>query len=66
VKRLVLDDAPWIAQQYYVSEYFYQPYVQGVEVSLLGDRAIPLKKLWIEKRLAEGSAAAMTDVQPRQ
>jgi oligopeptide transport system substrate-binding protein len=66
VERLVMDDAPWIAQQYYVSEYFYQPYVQGVEVSLLGDRAIPLKKIWLEKRLAEDSMAATTDAQRRQ
>jgi oligopeptide transport system substrate-binding protein len=66
VERLVLDDAPWIAQHYGASEYLYQPYVQGVEVSLLGNRAIPLKKIWLEKRLAEGSTAAMADVQARQ
>jgi ABC-type transport system substrate-binding protein len=66
VERLVLDDAPWIAQHYGAAEYLYQPYVQGVEVSLLGNRAIPLKKIWLEKRLAEGSTAAMADVQARQ
>jgi oligopeptide transport system substrate-binding protein len=66
VERLVMDDAPWIAQQYYVSEYLYQPYVRGVEVSPLGDRAIPLKKIWLEKRLVEGSMAATPDAQRRQ
>jgi ABC-type transport system substrate-binding protein len=66
VERLVMDDAPWIAQHHYVSEYFYQPYVQGVEVSLLGDRTIPMKKIWLKKSHAEGSMGAMTDVQPRQ
>jgi oligopeptide transport system substrate-binding protein len=66
VERIVMDDAPWIAQHHYVSEYFYQPYVQGVEVSLLGDRTIPMKKIWLKKRRPEGSMGAMTDVKPRQ
>jgi oligopeptide transport system substrate-binding protein len=66
VERLVMDDAPWIAQHFYVSESLYQPYVQGVEVSLLGDRTIPLKKIWFKKSLAKGSMGDMTDVQPRQ
>jgi peptide/nickel transport system substrate-binding protein/oligopeptide transport system substrate-binding protein len=53
VERLVLEDAPWIPQHYSVFEYLYQPYVQGVEVSLLGKRVIPLKKIWLKQRLAE-------------
>jgi oligopeptide transport system substrate-binding protein len=64
VERIVMDDAPWIAQNYYVFEYLYQPYVQGVEVSLLGMRAIPLKKIWLKKSLAEGSMGAETYVHP--
>ena len=64
VERIVMDDAPWIAQQHDVSEYLYQPYVQGVEVNLLGRRTMPLKKIWLKKSLAEGSMGAMTDVQP--
>jgi oligopeptide transport system substrate-binding protein len=66
VERVVMDDAPWIAQNYYTFEYLYQPYVQGVEVSLLGNRAIPLKKIWLKKRLAEGATGATTDGQPHQ
>jgi peptide/nickel transport system substrate-binding protein/oligopeptide transport system substrate-binding protein len=68
VERIVMDDAPLIAQHYDASEYLYQPYVQGAEVSrlLLGDRTIPLKKIWLKKSLAEGSTRAMTDVQARQ
>jgi peptide/nickel transport system substrate-binding protein/oligopeptide transport system substrate-binding protein len=62
VERLVLDDAPWITQHYYVSNYLYQPYVQGVEVSLLGERVIPLKKIWLKQRLTEDSTGGMTDV----
>jgi ABC-type transport system substrate-binding protein len=49
VERLVMEDAPWIAQNYYVSEHLYQPYVQGVEVNLLGHRTTPLKKIWFKK-----------------
>jgi len=64
VERLVLDDAPWIPQRHYVLNYLYQPYVQGVEVSLLGERVIPLKKIWLKQRLAEDSAGSMTDVRP--
>ena len=58
VERLVMEDAPWIAQNYYVSEHLYQPYVQGVEVSLLGHRTIPMKKIWFKKSLAEGAMSA--------
>jgi oligopeptide transport system substrate-binding protein len=54
VERLVLDDAPWIAQHYYLPENLYQPYVQGVEVSLLGPRTIPLKKIWFKKGPSDG------------
>jgi oligopeptide transport system substrate-binding protein len=63
VERIVMDDAQWIAQNYHVSEYLYQPYVQGVEVSLLGIRAIPLKKIWFKKSLEESAMRATPDVQ---
>jgi len=64
VERLVLDDAPWIPQHYLVLEYLYQPYVQRVEISLLGGRMIPLKKIWLKQRLAEDSTGGRTDVRP--
>ena len=64
VERILMDDAPWIAQNYHVFEYLYQPYVQGVEVSLLGNRAIPLKKVWFKKSFAEGSIETATHGQP--
>ena len=51
VERIVMDDAPWIAQQHSVSECLYQPYVQGVEVNLLGRRTVPLKKSGSRKAL---------------
>ena len=64
VEHLVLDDAPWISQAHYVLHSLYQPYVQGVEVSLLDARVIPMKKIWLKKRLAEDSTRGMTDVRP--
>jgi oligopeptide transport system substrate-binding protein len=66
VERLVMDDAPWIAQNYSVFEYLYQPYVQGVEVSFLGNRAIPLKKIWFKRDPTEGATRATADGQPNQ
>jgi oligopeptide transport system substrate-binding protein len=47
-ERVVMDDAPWITQHNHIFEYLYQPYVQGVEVSLLGDRWIPMNKIWLK------------------
>ena len=64
VERIVLGDAPWIAQNYYVLTWLYQPYVQGVEVNLLGRRTIQMKKFWFKKSPTEGSMGAATDVQP--
>jgi oligopeptide transport system substrate-binding protein len=66
VERLVMDDAPLMAQHYGASEYLYQPYVQGLEINWLGLRTTPMKKIWLKKSLAESSTAAMTDVQTRQ
>jgi oligopeptide transport system substrate-binding protein len=67
VERIVMDDAPWITQNYYdVLEYLYQPYVQGVEVSFLGKRAVPLKRIWFKGNLTEGATAGTTYVQPGQ
>jgi peptide/nickel transport system substrate-binding protein/oligopeptide transport system substrate-binding protein len=63
VERIVMDDAPWIAQNYHVFEHLYQPHVQGVEISLLGNRAIPLKKVWFKKSSSEGDTQATPDVQ---
>jgi oligopeptide transport system substrate-binding protein len=66
VERIVMDDAPWIPQHYHVFERLYQPYVKGVEVSLLGDWAVPMKKIWFTKNLAVGSTGATQDAQRRQ
>jgi oligopeptide transport system substrate-binding protein len=63
VERITSEDAPWIAQHYHVFERIYQPSVKGVEVSLLGDRAIPMKKIWLTKRHAADSPEASSSVQ---
>jgi oligopeptide transport system substrate-binding protein len=54
VERIVMDEAPWILQHYHVSQHLYQPYVQGIEVNLLGDPAIPMKKIWFMKNSTKG------------
>jgi oligopeptide transport system substrate-binding protein len=64
VERIVMDDAPWITHYYPVFEYLYQPYVQGVEISLLGERAIPLKKIWFKKGSTDGGSGTEPHVQP--
>jgi ABC-type transport system substrate-binding protein len=66
VERIVMDDAPWITQHYHVFQRLYQPYVKGMEVSLLGDWAVPMKKVWFESHRPEGSPRTTPDVQPRQ
>jgi oligopeptide transport system substrate-binding protein len=48
VERIILHDAPWITQHYSILNILYQPYVQGVETSLLGKRDIPLHKIWLK------------------
>jgi peptide/nickel transport system substrate-binding protein/oligopeptide transport system substrate-binding protein len=63
VERIVMEDAPWIAQHYHVFERIYQPYVRGVEISLLGDRTIPMKTMWLMKSHAAGSTEASSSVQ---
>jgi len=66
VERIVLHDAPWITQHHSVLEYLYQPYVQGVELSWIGKREIPLHKIWLKKSPASGTTKAMTNGALRQ
>ena len=63
VERLVMNDAPWIPQHQPVLEYLYQPYVQGIEVNLLGQRSLPMKKIWFKTSLANGSTGVTTDTE---
>jgi ABC-type transport system substrate-binding protein len=61
-ERIVMEDAPWIAQHNHIFEYLYQPYVQGVEVSLLGDRWIPMNKIWLKRTPAESGTGTPFNV----
>lgn len=64
-ERLVMEDAPWIPQHNQVFGYLYQPYVQGVEISLLGDRWVPMHKIWLKKSHAKDPGEIRSSVQPR-
>ena len=66
VQLIVHDDAPWIIQHHAVLNYLYQPYVQGIEVSLLGKRFIPLQKIWLKKYPAESTTRDTIDVKPQR
>lgn len=48
-ERLIMDDAPVIPLSYYSYERVFQPYVQSIEVSALGDPYIPMRKIWLAK-----------------
>ncbi len=64
VERIVMEDAPWITQHNHVFERLYQPYVNGVQVSFLGDWAIPMKRIWLQKSPSGGATGALPGVQP--
>jgi oligopeptide transport system substrate-binding protein len=66
VERIVMGDAPWITQHNHVFEYLYQPYVQGVELNLLGDRWIPMKQIWLKNNRVESSTDAIRRAQTRR
>ncbi len=48
-ERLIMEDAPLIPLSYLNYERLFQPYVQSVEVSALGDPYIPMRKIWLAK-----------------
>jgi peptide/nickel transport system substrate-binding protein/oligopeptide transport system substrate-binding protein len=64
VERLVMEDAPWITQHNHVFERLYQPYVNGVQISFLGDWAVPMKRIWLQKGPGAGTTGAAPGVQP--
>ncbi len=41
-------DAPVVNLVYYTFEILFQPYVQGIELNALGERYIPMKKIWLD------------------
>jgi peptide/nickel transport system substrate-binding protein/oligopeptide transport system substrate-binding protein len=49
VERLIMEDSPVVPLNYYNYERLFQPYVQRIEVSALGDPYIPMRKIWLSK-----------------
>jgi peptide/nickel transport system substrate-binding protein/oligopeptide transport system substrate-binding protein len=47
-EALIMEDAPVVNLLYYTFEYVFQPYVQGIELNALGERYIPMKKIWLD------------------
>jgi ABC-type transport system substrate-binding protein len=48
-ERLIMEDAPVLPLNYDSYERLFQPYVQSIEVSALGDPYIPMRKIWLSK-----------------
>ena len=48
-EKLIMADAPVIPLNYQNYERLFQPYVQSIEVSALGDPYIPMRKIWLAK-----------------
>jgi len=47
-EQIILNDAPVVTLQHYTYDRVFQPYVEGVEVSALGDPYVPLHKVWLK------------------
>ena len=47
-EALIMEDAPVVNLVYYTFETLFQSYVQGIELNALGERYIPMKKIWFD------------------
>ena len=48
IEALIMADAPSVNLVYYAFEHLFQPYVRGIEINALGERYIPMKKIWLD------------------
>ena len=48
IEARIMADAPVVNLVYYTFETLFQPYVQGIELNALGERYIPMKKIWLD------------------
>lgn len=48
IEALIMADAPSVNLVYYTFEHLFQPYVKGIELNALGERFIPMKKIWLD------------------
>jgi oligopeptide transport system substrate-binding protein len=47
-EKQIMEDAPVVNLVYYTYETLFQSYVQGIELTALGERYIPMKKIWFD------------------
>jgi len=47
-EELIMADAPVVNLVYYTFETLFQPYVQGIVLNALGERYIPMEKIWLD------------------
>jgi peptide/nickel transport system substrate-binding protein/oligopeptide transport system substrate-binding protein len=47
-EKQIMEDAPVVNLVYYTFETLFQPYVQGIALNALGERYIPMKKIWLD------------------
>lgn len=50
IETLIMADAPVVNLVYHTFEHLFQPYVQGIELNGLGERYIPMKKIWFDAK----------------
>jgi peptide/nickel transport system substrate-binding protein/oligopeptide transport system substrate-binding protein len=60
-EALIMADAPAVNLVYYTLEYLFQPYVRGVELNALGERYIPMEKIWLDAT----SRVSLTTAKPQ-
>jgi ABC-type transport system substrate-binding protein len=48
-ETLIMTDAPTVNLVYYTVEQLFQLYVNGIELNALGERHVPMKKIWLDK-----------------
>ena len=48
-EKLIMEESPLIPLNYQTYERLFQPYVQSIEISALGDQYIPMRKIWLAK-----------------
>ena len=48
IEALIMADAPVVTLSYHTFENVFQPYVRGIELNGLGERYIPMKKIWFD------------------
>lgn len=55
-EKLITQDAPILVLGYYSYERLFHRYVKGVQVSALGNRYIPMNKIWLDNQIKPRSS----------